>query len=977
MKVLAGLVGLAAALSAAEPAVLAQVGVDATGNLRLVAAEDPGAGGATTAAPPRPDTTIFTTTAEVPTPAPTPPAVRYAIESGAFQGQYVTERDFLADGGESATWEAFELPGGFPAELMGCDSPVVQTKCMSKKQYQDVFAGVAGLVAAKPEGDFAACVLRAVGHDMLDFDEAGGKSGTPERGGVDACLDLRAAGNRGLAECFTQLKPEYLKVCSEISLADFMVIAAEAVMGTMRQAAPVSVSELQAAQDLTDAQDAEQLAQDALSAATENLDTTSATVAAAQESRKAEAARLTAAATNASDAQGACREALQDLEVNEQFYQKRRAAVTLTQKLADAQVKLQEDLDFAAHKQGNLTADLAAAKAAKDAASIGATEEACVDNHGLHSSENGTCAYDPAAPHGASEQTNKAALKATNATGKVAFCQAFGAACNYFSPTADKATLQHGAQVLLGRVQAAEEKLRAVEQEQEFWTTTAGERAAQLKDAQDEHDALLAAKQAAVAADNATTTKVTAKEQECATKDEASRTTAKLSLEFDETHRTQTNDERAEIESLSHAVFVAKAAHGDAVHAREQAAFGVQDEQVPTLDFANHFRFGRKTAQNCTWAAGRFPDPAKGCRSTRDVMYNLGVPWRGAAALFGVHGVGRARAANSGYDGWFGDPAHRTELGNSYFTSIVANGWKATPGVGAGQGEEWSRSDAGAPKEIRLATDMCIAYDTASEPGCCAWRDAEKIPEVLRRAAGTWSTPSVERSVNDTIASQRSTVCGAGEGPNCDPVEAPEIKWPQTAQGFDDVVALAESTAAFLKELRYAWYMASAAGNRELTCLPDKCSDAGEPAWEGPPPAEGEDPAEAAAAYAREKAREGCAPPPLLGYSTAALLERARRTVGKSVSTPTPAPTRIPTMPPVAEDMGDPTPHPTSAPTPTPTRDPTVAPTPVPTESPTPLLPAPVPTPALHTRGWQILHPDVENYPDEWPGNEGEDTDPP
>lgn len=53
------------------------------------------------------------------------------------------------------------------------------------------------------------------------------------QGGADGCINFNDEDNTGLAECLTEsaLPGVYEQFCDEVSLADFLVIAAEAVMG--------------------------------------------------------------------------------------------------------------------------------------------------------------------------------------------------------------------------------------------------------------------------------------------------------------------------------------------------------------------------------------------------------------------------------------------------------------------------------------------------------------------------------------------------------------------------------------------------------------------------------------------------------------------------------------------------------------------------------------------------------------------------
>ena len=75
----------------------------------------------------------------------------------------------------------------------------------------------------------AACVIRLAGHDALDYYTDGGRN---TYGGSDGCLDLNNTINEGLVECInnTGIIDVYDKTCGSVSLADFIVIAAEAMM---------------------------------------------------------------------------------------------------------------------------------------------------------------------------------------------------------------------------------------------------------------------------------------------------------------------------------------------------------------------------------------------------------------------------------------------------------------------------------------------------------------------------------------------------------------------------------------------------------------------------------------------------------------------------------------------------------------------------------------------------------------------------
>jgi len=77
------------------------------------------------------------------------------------------------------------------------------------------------------QGAYAACLLRLAGHDFMDFRLAA--DGTTS-GGSDGCINFSDDDNKGLAECLvsTGVQSVYDNWCSQVSLADFVVIAAEA-----------------------------------------------------------------------------------------------------------------------------------------------------------------------------------------------------------------------------------------------------------------------------------------------------------------------------------------------------------------------------------------------------------------------------------------------------------------------------------------------------------------------------------------------------------------------------------------------------------------------------------------------------------------------------------------------------------------------------------------------------------------------------
>ena len=97
------------------------------------------------------------------------------------------------------------------------------------------------------EVKFAACMLRLEGHDLMDFRrefkrgrnknswKAKGNGGKKLSGGSDGCVNFEDPDNAGLPTClaWTNINTIYNNWCDKLSLADFMVIAGEVVVGKL------------------------------------------------------------------------------------------------------------------------------------------------------------------------------------------------------------------------------------------------------------------------------------------------------------------------------------------------------------------------------------------------------------------------------------------------------------------------------------------------------------------------------------------------------------------------------------------------------------------------------------------------------------------------------------------------------------------------------------------------------------------------
>jgi hypothetical protein len=69
----------------------------------------------------------------------------------------------------------------------------------------------------------------------MDYRKSKGKSKGPGTGGSDACINFDDPNNVDIPDCllWTDLAGIYNKWCDRISMADFIVVAAEAVVGSM------------------------------------------------------------------------------------------------------------------------------------------------------------------------------------------------------------------------------------------------------------------------------------------------------------------------------------------------------------------------------------------------------------------------------------------------------------------------------------------------------------------------------------------------------------------------------------------------------------------------------------------------------------------------------------------------------------------------------------------------------------------------
>lgn len=253
---------------------------------------------------------------------------------------------------------------------------------------------------------------------------------------------------------------------------------------------------------------------------------------------------------------------------------------------------------------------------------------------------------------------------------------------------------------------------------------------------------------------------------------------------------------------------------------------------APPLNFRAGFRYGRTTSVECPWAHERLPDPEKSCTAVETTFVNsMGLSWTQAAALMGVHSLGRAHLQFSGFNGWWSDFENSRRFNNNYFLSILAKGWQPEK-LSTGK-HQWMRADVGTNevelgKEMMLNTDMCLAF-TFDEPGdvelraaehdCCGWVDPSEI-----RTGYT-------RYLNGEFCGDMGDDIPGGRGPEqrvrcCGPFSSSETRVldcgsPATPRGpaYDAVKSFANDEEEWLQAFLPAWRIATENGFSNLKSL--------------------------------------------------------------------------------------------------------------------------------------------------------------
>lgn len=174
-----------------------------------------------------------------PTPSPTPSPTLSPIEAPVEEP--VTSKRFLIDHFLCASTQSGK-PVPSPSADVGVDTYDAIFLKFAEVMDRDLPSKDSAECTdeACPFTDFVGCVVRLAGHDLMDFDS----NDDENPGGSDGCLDFDDMDNKGLEDCVDStfgthnqnmiLHTVYDDFCDRVSLADYVVIAAEAVMALTR-----------------------------------------------------------------------------------------------------------------------------------------------------------------------------------------------------------------------------------------------------------------------------------------------------------------------------------------------------------------------------------------------------------------------------------------------------------------------------------------------------------------------------------------------------------------------------------------------------------------------------------------------------------------------------------------------------------------------------------------------------------------------
>jgi len=245
--------------------------------------------------------------------------------------------------------------------------------------------------------------------------------------------------------------------------------------------------------------------------------------------------------------------------------------------------------------------------------------------------------------------------------------------------------------------------------------------------------------------------------------------------------------------------------------------------QSSAFNMQKGFKFGRPTSRTC-WP-GRLPNPEDSCDAVETNFINsLGLTWKEATALMGVHTVGKASPENSGYSGfWNAGPASRS-FNNSYYMFLQRAGWGAQ--VLPNGKSQWIRVDGGPATEMMLNTDMCLLFDTpnscraAKDTGCCLWLDDKGLNGTAtlcknKDGAATQDSCCMQpQSHSDVVITNTCTSAS-------DPLGRGAL--PAGKESADAVRLFAKDEGAWLETFKLAWRRATENNMNGLLFNPKAC----------------------------------------------------------------------------------------------------------------------------------------------------------
>jgi len=277
----------------------------------------------------------------------------------------------------------------------------------------------------------------------------------------------------------------------------------------------------------------------------------------------------------------------------------------------------------------------------------------------------------------------------------------------------------------------------------------------------------------------------------------------------------------------------------EAVMKLSRAHVLADDPTRAEIDFRSRFKWGRTTAMSCELAEGRLPNPENSCSAVEETFVDsMGLTWGESAALMGVHTLGRAHIANSGYNGWWSDAQNSRKFNNDYFVSIVLKGWGPETSVNGNSAKnQWRRIDSGVDetnlgKEMMLNTDMCLFYTmddagaveldaaTAVANECtCTWASGVRFSSAISNYNNGEFCGTTTFLGADDFAGQRALCCGEEfnrrehASIDCGLVVSPQ------GPAADEVARFANNENAWIKTFRTAWEIATTNGFDSLQTL--------------------------------------------------------------------------------------------------------------------------------------------------------------